>query len=842
MTTTRPTHSPRSPRRSAPAGPAVTFWALTVDEVGTLYPAPPPAARPLAETRGRSRLRSWAGIALRQLSSPITMILLVAALIATATGDSVDGGVILLIVVLSAALGAWQEGRSADAVASLLASVAVTVRVQHGDAIVDLPTDSVRPGDRVVLGAGDIVPADCRLVETDDLQVDESSLTGESFPVAKTAGGPLPADTPLAQRTNTLFNGTSVVSGKAVAIAVLVGADSTFGHISTALEKRAKPTSFEIGIRAFGMLLLRVMVVMVAAILVITLVLGRPLIESLLFALALAVGITPQMLPVVVSVSLAAGARRMARQDVIVKRLDVIEDLGAMSVLCTDKTGTITAGSVRVDQALDAAGLPTERMLDLAALNAGLQSGYPNPLDLAVLARRPLPAGAVLLDEVPYDFTRKRLTVVATVDGRRTMITKGAFEGILACCSRVEWDGAIRPLEPLRAEIAERFRRLSADGYRVIGLATADAASERPLMVADERDLVFAGFLAFLDPVKDDAKASLAELAGLGIRTKILTGDNRYVAAALAPQLGIDAGRVAVGADLEGLGQAQVHELVSRTSIFAEVEPSQKQVIVGALRDAGETVGFLGDGINDATALHGADVGISVDTAASVAKKAAAVVLLTKELAVVATGVRLGRHTFANTLKYVRVASSANFGNILSMVVAAATLPFLPMLPGQILLLNFLADIPNTLVSRDNVDRERLERAGVWDMRRVTRFMIAFGLLSTMFDLATFALMRLVFHTDAATFRTGWFIESGLTQFVAMMTLRTSRPAWRSRPDGVFFWVSLAVAAATVTLTFTPLGALVQFVPVPPALLLGLFAMVLGYGLANEALKRFVRF
>jgi len=839
VTTTRPI---RTPRHTPPDPAAAGFWALSVDEVAALFPAPDAAAAPLARTRGHSRLRSWAGIVLRQLSSPITMILLVAALIATATGDNVDGGVILLIVVLSAALGAWQEGRAADAVANPLASVAVTVRVQHGDALVDLPTDAVRPGDRVVLGAGDIVPADCRLVDTDDLQVDESSLTGESFPVAKLVGGPLPVDTPLAQRSNILFNGTSVVSGKAVAIAVLVGADSTFGHISTALEKRAEPTSFETGIRAFGMLLLRVMVVMVAAILLINLVLGRPLIDSLLFALALAVGITPQILPVVVSVSLAAGARRMARQDVIVKRLDVIEDLGSMSVLCTDKTGTITAGSVRVDRALDAAGQPSERILDLAALNAGLQSGYPNPLDRAVLARRPLPPGAVVLDEVPYDFARKRLTVVADVAGQRTMITKGAFDGVLACCSRVDTADGIRPLDPIRAEIADRFRRLSADGYRVIGLATAPVDSDRPLQVDNEHDLVFVGFLAFLDPVKEDARASLAELAALGIRTKILTGDNRYVAAALAPQLGIDAGRVAVGADLAGLGQAQVHELVSRTSIFAEVEPSQKQVIVAALRDAGETVGFLGDGINDATALHGADVGISVDTAASVAKKAAAVVLLTKELAVVATGVRLGRHTFSNTLKYVRVASSANFGNILSMVIAAATLPFLPMLPGQILLLNFLADIPNTLVSRDNVDHERLEVAGVWDMRQVTRFMIMFGLLSTVFDLATFALMRWVFHTDAATFRTGWFIESGLTQFVAMMTLRTSRPAWRSRPDGVFFWVSLLVAAATVTLTFTPLGALAQFVAVPPALLLALFGMVLGYGLANEALKRFVRF
>jgi len=833
----------------APAHPLATFWAMPLSEVErTIATSTPPSTRDARAVRRASILARPLGrlrILARQLASPITMILIVAAILAAATGDPVDSLVILAIIALSAGLGAWQEGRAATAVAALLARVAVTVRVERDGVACEVPTDEVVPGDRLILGVGDIVPADCLLLESDGVSVDESSLTGESFPVSKAAGGPLAASTPLGARSTTLFNGTSLASGKSVALAVLTGADSTFGHIVSALETSATTTSFEAGIQRFGGLLLRVMFVLVAAILLINMVLQRPLVDSVLFALALAVGITPQMLPVIVSVSLAAGARLMARNQVIVKRLDAIEDLGAMSVLCTDKTGTITEGRISLELALDPDGSDSARVLELAALNSGLQSGYRNAIDDAVLARHPLPAGATLLDEVPYDFSRKRLSVATRVDSTPALITKGSLESVLDRSTLIEVGGVVHPIGDRREGILGHFRRLSADGHRVLGIAwrpltTAETGVD--LAPAVESELVFLGFLAFSDPIKVDARASIDELERLGVDVKIVTGDNRFVAAAAAAQLGFSTGRVVVGAEVAAAGNADLHELVMANSMFAEVEPAQKQLILRALRDAGESVGFLGDGINDAIALHGADVGISVDTAASVAKKAADVVLLTKDLAVVGTGVRLGRRTFANTLKYVRVAASANFGNILSMVIAAATLPFLPMLPSQILLLNFLSDVPNTLVSRDRVDPERVAVAGVWDMRRITRIMIVLGLTSTIFDLLTFALMRWVFDADADTFRTGWFVASALTEFIAMMTLRTSRPAWRSRPDPVFFWVGVLVSGAAIALTYSPLGALVAFVPLTPPLLATLVGITLVYGLANEAVKRVVKF
>lgn len=831
------------------AHPLENFWALPIPDVEHMIAsARPPTTRDARKVRRLAFLAGhlgWLRILGRQLASPITMILIVAAILAAATGDPIDSLVILAIIALSAGLGGWQEGRAASAVAALLARVAVTVRIERDGLTLVVPTDDVAPGDRVILGVGDIVPADCLLIESDGVSVDESSLTGESFPVTKAVRAPLAASAPLSARSNTLFNGTSLVSGKAVALAVLTGADSTFGHIVTALETAPTKTSFETGIQQFGTLLLRVMFVLVAAILLINLILQRPLGDSVLFALALAVGITPQMLPVIVSVSLAAGARLMARNQVIVKRLDAIEDLGAISVLCTDKTGTVTEGKIALDLALDADGADSARVAALASLNAGLQTGYRNAIDTAVLARHPLPAAATLLDEVPYDFNRKRLSVATMLAAEPVLITKGSLEAVLDRCTRVEVAGTVHPLGARRDGILQRFQQLSADGHRVLGIAwrpLTEAETGVDLSPAAESDLVFLGFLAFSDPIKPDARASIDELGQLGIDVKIVTGDNRFVAAAAAAQLGFSTGRVVIGTEVAEAGTAALHELVTANSMFAEIEPAQKQLILRALRDAGETVGFLGDGINDAIALHGADVGISVDSAASVAKKAADVVLLTKDLAVVGTGVRLGRRTFANTLKYVRVAASANFGNILSMVVAAATLPFLPMLPSQILLLNFLSDVPNTLVARDTVDPERVAVAGLWDMRGITRVMITFGLASTIFDLLAFALMRWVFDADAATFRTGWFVASALTEFIAMMTLRTSRPVWRSRPDPVFFWVGVLVSATAIALTYSPLGALVAFVPLPPALLGALVGITLLYGLANEAVKRVIRF
>lgn len=824
------------------ASAAVPFWSLPRDQVDQFiadHAGDRVAGSSAGAGAGRLRALAWVRVVARQFLSPITLILVVAALVAVSTGDLVDGSIILGIVVCSALLGAWQEGRAADVVSALLVEVAVTVRVQRDGRDMDVQTADVRAGDQLHMASGDVIPGDCLLLQSRDLAVDESALTGESFPATKTAGPPVPLDTALAGRTNSLFAGTHVISGTGTALVVLVGADTTFGHIAATLGQRAEATSFATGVRRFGLLLLRVMLVLVSAILLINLLLHRSLIDSLLFALALAVGITPQMLPVVVTVSLAAGARRMARNKVIVKRLDVIEDLGAMSVLCTDKTGTITEGVVGIDQALDAAGADSASVLELAALNAGLQTGFPNPLDAAIIGRSPVPAGATLLDEVPYDFLRKRLSVATTYGGVRTLITKGALDSMLGCSTSANG----RPLDRAASEqIRARARVLGTQGFRVLGLATRTLREEeRSIDAASEAGLVFAGILAFHDPVKAGVDASIASLAALGVTVKIISGDNRDVTASLAPQLGLS-GRVVLGEELERANHDELRSLVRENSLFAEVEPMHKVKVVHALKSSGETVGFLGDGINDAGALRAADVGLSVQTAVNVAKEAASIVLLTQDLGVVSVGVRLGRRTFANTLKYVRVAASSNFGNILSMVIAAALLPFLPMLPAQILLLNFLADIPNTLVSRDRVDPERVAVAGVWNMRSITRFMITFGAVSTVFDLITFAVLEWGLHAHAGLFHTAWFVESAITQFVAMMTLRTSRPVWRSRPDRLFLGISAAVAVVTCVLPFTAVAPWLGFTPLPLALIGILVVVACVYGLANEALKRLARF
>jgi Mg2+-importing ATPase len=830
---------------SSASSTTLPFWSMSEGDVeGWLsqHAATASPSRSRNAHAGWARIGSGAAVFGRQFLSPITLILVVAALIAMVTGDFVDGGLILVIVVCSALLGAWQEGRAADAVSALLTRVAVTVTVVRAGHPVTVQTTEVLPGDRLTLSAGDLIPADCLLLTGDELMVDESALTGESYPATKSSGAPLPEHTALAGRSNSLFAGTHVISGTGTALVVFVGADTTFGHISTTLKKKPQATSFEIGVGKFGMLLLRVMLVLVGAILLINLLLHRSLIESLLFALALAVGITPQMLPVVVTVSLAAGARRMARNQVIVKRLDVIEDLGAMSVLCTDKTGTITVGTMKVDTAVDAAGVDTPAVLELAVLNAALQTGYPNPLDAAIVAQQKPDPGSTLLGELPYDFQRKRLSVVTEYRGRRTLITKGALDEVIGCCTSADANGATQPIEQLDADIRKRAEELGSNGLRVLGVAYRVLEDdEKTVDAASEKGLVFAGMLTFHDPVKDDVRDSIAALGGLGIAVKVISGDNRYVTGSLTSQLGLS-GRVVVGTELDEANDAELRHLVHSNSLFAEVEPMHKVKIVTALKSMGETVGFLGDGINDAAALRTADVGVSVQTAVNVAKEAAAIVLLTQDLSVVATGVRLGRHTFANTLKYVRVAASSNFGNILSMVIAAALLPFLPMLPAQILLLNFLADIPNTLVSRDRVDRERLATAGVWDMRVVTRFMITFGALSTVFDLLTFAVLEWGFHANAELFHTGWFVESAITQFVAMMALRTGRPAWKSRPDILFFAVSAAIAVVTAVIPFTPLAAVIGFTPLPLPLIAVLLLVTLLYGLAIEGMKRIVKF
>jgi Mg2+-importing ATPase len=773
---------------------------------------------------------------LAQFTSPIILILSGATVLSMVVGDVADGVIILAIIVASGVLGFWQERSAGRAVDALLARVRVKVEVCRGGREVSVPSDQVVVGDLVVLHAGDVVPADCRVLESQRMQVDESALTGEPFPVEKTPGT-LAADTPPPRRGNALFMGTHVVSGSGRAVVVQTGRATEFAAVSARLAAADVTTGFERGMTGFGLLLVRVMVVLVTVIFVVNLVLRRPLVDSLLFSLALAVGLTPQMLPAIVTVSLSTGARRMAQRRVIVKRLDAIEDFGAMTILLTDKTGTITSGAVELHAWLDVDGQHSDEVRRLARLNAGLQRGFGNPMDQAVMAGAPPPDQRVRIAEVPYDFQRKRLSVLVDEHGTPTLVTKGALDSVLAVCVSAHTAHGVVSMNAAREVVQGKFAELSGSGFRVLGLATRELPGRREVTGADEAEMTLVGLLAFQDPPKADAAPSIQGLAALGVSVRIVTGDNRLAAGHVASAVGLS-GPVLLGPEIDRLSDEELARRAPETMVFAEVDPLHKERIIRALHSSGSVVGYLGDGINDAPALHAADVGISVDNAVDVAKQSAAIVLLEKDLAVVADGVRLGRQTFANTQKYVRVNTSAAFGNVLSMTVAAGFLPFLPLLPRQILLLNFLSDIPYTTVAADRVDPEQVRRPRSWSLSRVRNFMIVFGVISSAFDVATFLTLRLGFGAGAETFRTGWFIESTATELAVLLVLRTNRPFFRSRPGRGMLLTSALLAAVTLALPYTPLAHPLGLVPLTGAVLAVLAALTAVYVLANEIAKR----
>jgi Mg2+-importing ATPase len=795
----------------------------------------------LIRTGGR---RSDVGLLIRQFESPIVLILVFATAISGVLGDATDAVIILAIIALSGLLGFWQERGATRAVAALLAVVQVKVEVRRDGQVVEVPSTEIVPGDLVLLNAGDVIPGDGLIVETNALLVDEAALTGETYPAEK-APGVVPGDAPIARRTNSVFMGTHVTSGSGTALIVRTGDDTEFGKVSARLRARPAATTFERGMTAFGYLLVRVMLVLVAAVFVVNLILARPLVDSALFSLALAVGLTPQLLPAIVTISLSQGARLMARERVIVKRLDAIEDFGAMTILCTDKTGTMTSGTIKLEGTFDAGGIASDRVRQLAYLNARLQTGFTNPIDAAIVAATSGP-DRQRLAELPYDFRRRRLSVlVAGVDdddaspGPNLMITKGALEDVLRVCSTARGPG--RPTVEIATVLASaraKFSELSGQGYRVLGIATRELAGRDRLTQADEAGMNFEGFLTFLDPPKPDAAATIADLAASGISVRMVTGDNRLAAAHIGRLVGLDADDVLTGDRIESLSDLELVERAARTAIFAEIEPTQKERIISALRAAGSTVGYLGDGINDAPALHAADVGISVDTAVDVAKESAAIVLLDKDLRVLRDGVRQGRRTFANTMKYVFTTTSANFGNMLSMAGAAALLPYLPLLADQILLINFLTDFPATTIATDRVDPEQLDRPHSWDLGFVRSFMIGFGLVSSAFDFLTFGVLRLGFGADATLFRSGWFLESVATELAVLFVLRTRRPFIRSQPSRLLAAASLGLLVVTLIVLYSPLGALLGLEPLPPAILGALGLITVGYVTATEIAKR----
>jgi Mg2+-importing ATPase len=774
-----------------------------------------------------------------QFTSPIILILAAATVLSMLLGDAIDGLIILAIIGASGGLGFWQEHNAGRAVDALLAQVRVDVEVRRSGRDLSVPLDTIVPGDVVVLTGGDIVPGDGRLLSSRDLLVDEATLTGESFPVEK-AVGVVEAAAGLTERSNTVFMGTHVVSGTADVVIGRTGRGTEYGVLSEQLGDGGVTTGFERGVTQFGFLLVRVVVVLVVAIFVINVILHRPVIDSFLFSLALAVGLTPQLLPAIVSISLATGARQMAQEKVIVRRLDAIEDFGAMTVLCTDKTGTLTAGAVRLDCALDITGATDDEVLHLAALNAGLQRDYSNPIDDAILAVTGPPTG-VCVDENPYDFTRKRLSVlVDDGGGEPVLITKGALAGTVSVCDTARGPDGDVALAEVRDVLDRQFASLSAEGYRVLALATKPLPGATSATVADESGMTLRGLLAFHDPPKDGVADEIARLGDQGVSVVLVTGDNHLAAAHVASAVGLDISQILTGSAIDALDEDALTARCATAAVFAEVEPLHKQRVVAALQRGGQTVGFLGDGINDTVAIHAADVGISVDTAVDAAKQTAAIVLLDKSLDVVSDGIALGRRTFANTLKYIRVTTSANFGNMVSMAVAAAFLPFLPLLPRQILLLNFVSDIPGMTIADDTVDPEQLVVPRSWHLRSIRNFMITYGLVSSVFDITTFAVLRIGFDAGATLFRSAWFIESTLTELTVMLVLRTNRLFYRSRPGPGLLWSSVAVAAVTVALPYSPLADPLGLTAVPAAILATVAGLICLYVVANELTKRWI--
>ncbi len=826
-----------------PSDDAAPFWTLAPAEAlarvggrpGGLTDEEARARRARAPSRPPSRRMRDLGLLARQFGSPIVLVLVAAAALSLLLRAAVDGATILLIVAASGLLGFWQERRAADAMARLRATVQVRARVLRDGRPVEVPLDEVVAGDVVVPERGDAVPADCLLLEAADLFVDEAALTGEGFPVEKVVGAS-PAGAPLAARGNVLYMGSHVVAGSARAVAVAVGEATEFGRIAERLRLRAPETEFERGLRRFGNLLLEVTLLLVMLIFAVNAWFGRPVLEALLFSVALAVGLTPQLLPAVVAVNLSHGARRMAAGKVMVKRLSAIENFGAMDVLCVDKTGTLTVGTARLRGALDCAGDESERVLRHACWNAALQTGFRNPVDDAICARAGAPTGARKLDEVPYDFARKRLTVLVEAEGARRMVSKGAFANVLAACDRAELGGRVVPLAEVEPALAARFAALSDEGLRVLAVAARDVEAAH-VTADDERGMTLLGLLVFEDPPKPGVADVVQRLAARGVALKILSGDNRAVTAAVGRGLGLDGAPVVAGGELRDLGDAALRRQADTAQLFAELAPSDKERIVAALRHAGHVVGFLGDGINDAPALHAADVGLSVDSAVDVAKDAADIVLLEKDLHLLLAGVEEGRRTFANTMKYVFMATSANFGNMFSMAGASLVLPFLPLLAKQVLLVNLLTDLPEMAIASDRVDEELVARPRRWDVRFIRRFMVAFGLLSSLFDFATFALLSLARAGERA-WRAGWFVESVLSAVLVVLVVRTRRPAVLSRPGRALVVASLGAVAAAAILPWTAAGSALGFAPPPARFLLALPLLLAGYLAAAEGVKR----
>lgn len=779
----------------------------------------------------------------RFFANPLVIILLVASIISIVMGDKVGGGIIITIVMLSVVLNFFMEFQAKHAMEEIQKQVATTASVLRDGEERELPMADLVPGDVVLLNAGDLVPADARLLESKDLHVRESALTGESLPVDKSPGDLSGGKHAVADAVNSVFLGTSVQTGIGRAVVVHTGKDTELGEIAQRLAMHPPETEFGRGIRRFGIMLTRVIMALVLFVLLVNIIFNRPVLESFLFSIALAVGLTPELMPMIITVTLAQGARRMTKKKVLVKQLAAIEDFGSIDILCSDKTGTLTEGAIVLDRHVDARGKDDDRVLQFIYLNSYFETGIKSPLDDAILQHEhPNILDYDKVDEIPFDFNRKRLSVVVrhSGDGEYILVTKGEAEGVFDVCQKVMIDGIEQPFDVnRRAEAEETFKRLSDDGYRTLGVAVRTIGKQDVYAASDERDMTFVGFAAFLDPLKDGVQTVLETLKQNGISVVIMTGDNQYVTQKVARDVGLSAERILTGSEIDGMDDASLAYQAEKGAIFARVSPEQKNRVILALKARGYVVGFIGDGINDAPSLHTADVGISVMNGVEVAKDAAKVILLEKDLGVLNDGIVEGRRSFANIMKYIIMGTSSNFGNMFSMAAASLFLPFLPMLPTQILLNNLLYDLSQITIPNDNVDSELLHRPKRWRIDFIRQFMVIIGPISSIYDFLTFGALLWLFHayTNEMLFHTGWFVESLATQTLVVFVIRTAGSPIRSRPSLALLAGVVSVVAAAVVLPYTSIGQLLKFTPLPAALLGVIAILAVTYLLLVQVVK-----
>jgi Mg2+-importing ATPase len=786
----------------------------------------------------------------RQFLSPLPLLLLVLAALVWLTGEPAGAAVIAVMVLLSTLLSWSQEvrsGRAAERLRAMVRTTATVLRRDRGQAV-ELPVARIVPGDIVRLAAGDLVPGDVRLLESKDLFVDQSALTGESMPAEKHDGEPPQAAT-APEMGNLAFLGTHVVSGTATALVVATGARTRFGSIAASVAAQGQPTSFDVGVKRFIGLMLRFMIVMAAVVFLLNGLLKGNWLEAFLFAVAVAVGLTPEMLPMVVTVNLAKGALAMSRKKVIVKRLAAIQNLGAMDVLCTDKTGTLTQNKVILERHVDIFGAESRHVLELAYLNSHFQTSLKNLLDVAILehaemrAHVHVPGSYRKIDEAPFDFRRRRMSVMVARDpAHHLLICKGAVEEILEACTHAEEKGEAVPLEAShRDDLLPVIRALNEQGFRVIAVAYKRVPpSKASCSSTDECDLTLAGYVAFLDPPKDSAPAAVRELLARGVAVKVLTGDNDVVTRKICNMVGVDAARVVLGSEIERLDDAALADAAARAHVFAKLAPEHKSRVIAALRSSGRVVGYLGDGINDGPALKAADVGISVDKGVDVAKESADIILLEKSLLVLSDGVAEGRRVFANVMKYIRMGASSSFGNMLSVVGASAFLPFLPMAPVQVLLNNLLYDISQTALATDSVDEAYLARPRKWDIGNIGRYMVVFGPISSLFDYVTYFTLLFAFQArdNPALFQSGWFVESVLSQTLVVHVIRTAGiPFLESRAAAPLLATTVAVCALAAWLPFSGLARPLGLAALPPGYWTALAGILAGYLLLAQAVK-----